>query len=189
MPEMIETVDADALARELEAFAGLLHACVHAGASINFVMPFPPGQAAAFWRSKVLPAMRAGTRLVLAARRQNRLAGSVQLDLDTPPNQPHRAEITKLMVHPDFRRNGLARGMMAAVERLALAHDRSLITLDTRTGDHAEPLYASLGYRTAGTIPGYSRDPFEDRLDATTIMYKALADPPAAITMAAPRSP
>ena len=78
------------------------------------------------------------------------------------------------MVHPDFRRQGIAKALMADLEGHAGQLGRSLITLDTRTGDMAEPLYASLGYRTVGVIPGYCRDPFEDRLDSTTIMYKTL---------------
>jgi hypothetical protein len=152
----------------------LLHACVHAGASVNFVLPFTPEDGEAFWTGKVLPAVRAGGRVVLVAQQSGRMAGSVQLRVDTPPNQPHRAEVSKLLVHPEFRRRGLARALMAAIERRAAGLGRSLLTLDTRTGDTAEPLYASLGYETAGVIPGYCRDPFEDRLDATTIMYKKL---------------
>lgn len=165
------------LERALPELAGLLHACVLDGASVNFVLPYAPAEAEAFWRDKVLPAVRAGARLLLVARLggpAGRIAGSVQLALDTPPNQPHRAEVSKLLVHPDFRRRGVARALMAALEREAARRGRSLLTLDTRTGDKAEPLYASLGYATAGVIPGYCRDPHEDRLDATTIMYKAL---------------
>ena len=169
----IVALSAPELETRLNEFAALLHACVHAGASINFVLPFPLQEAETFWRAKVLPGLRAGTRILFAAEADGRLAGSVQLDCDTPPNQPHRAEVSKLMVHPDFRRRGIARALMAALERRAGDLGRSLITLDTRTGDMAEPLYASLGYVTAGTIPGYCRDPFADRLDATTIMYKA----------------
>ncbi len=172
-------VAAEDLASRLDAFAALLHACVHAGASVNFVMPFPEAEARAFWERKVLPAVRDGARVLLAAESGERIVGTVQLALDTPPNQPHRAEVSKLLVDPAFRRRGIARALMAAVEQVAAALGRSLLTLDTRTGDHAEPLYASLGYVTAGTIPGYCRDPFADRLDATTIMYKRLEVPEA----------
>jgi ribosomal protein S18 acetylase RimI-like enzyme len=77
-------------------------------------------------------------------------------------------------VHPDFRRLGLAKALMAELERQAGERGRSLLTLDTRTGDKAEPLYASLGYTTAGIIPGYCRDPFQGNLDSTTLMYRAL---------------
>ncbi|WP_371744756.1 GNAT family N-acetyltransferase [Nordella sp. HKS 07] len=118
--------------------------------------------------------MAIGTRLLLVATCGERIAGAVQLDIDTPANQPHRAEIRKLLVHPDFRRLGIARLLMAGIEDHARALGRSLLTLDTRTGDNAEPLYASLGYRTVGVIPGYCRDTHKDRLDSTTIMYKNL---------------
>lgn len=155
-------------------FAGLLHACVHAGANINFVLPFSRDDAEAYWRDKVLPPVRAGTRIVWIADTGDTIAGSVQLDTDTPPNQLHRAEVTKLLVHPDHRRRSIARAMMAALHRHAAGLGRTLITLDTRTGDMAEPLYASLGYHTVGTIPDFCRDPVEDRLHPTTIMYKVL---------------
>ena len=152
----------------------LLHACVHAGASIGFVLPYAEEEGAAFWREKVLPAACEGGVVLLVARRRGRIAGCVLLDCSTMPNQRHRAEARKLMVHPHFRRQGIARALMAELERQAALRGRRLITLDTRTGDHAEPLYASLGYATAGVIPGYCRAPLDDRLESTTIMYKAL---------------
>lgn len=158
----------------VDELAKLMQACVHAGASINFIMPFPIDESLDFWRRKVQPALNDGIRVLLVARHEGKIAGSVQLDCDTPPNQPHRAEITKLMVHPDLRRRGVARTLMHEVEAIALQRGRNLITLDTRTGDSAEPLYASLGYKTAGIIPGYCRDTHEERLEATTIMHKDL---------------
>lgn len=163
------------IADHLPELGALLHACVHAGASIGYVLPFAAEDGEAFWRNTVRPAVRSGTRLLLVARVAGRIAGSVQLDWDTPPNQTHRAEVRKLLVHPAFRRQGLARRLMAELEQHARRLNRSLLTLDTRTGDAAEPLYASLGYAVAGVIPGFCRDPFAaDQLDPTTIMYKAL---------------
>lgn len=171
----VSIVSAAELEERTGEFAALLHACVHAGASVNFVLPFPPEEAAAFWRVTVLPAVRKGTRIVWTAEMAGRVVGSVQLDHDTPPNQPHRAEVTKLLVHPDFRRRGIARALMGALEHHAAIQGRKLITLDTRTGDSAEPLYVSLGFTSVGVIPAYSRDPFDaGRFDATTIMYKRL---------------
>ena len=170
----ISAFAADDIDRHLPELSALLQACVHNGASISFVLPFTPQDGETFWRRKVLPAVRSGGLLLLVARQAGVIAGSVQLDHDTPPNQPHRAEVRKLMVHPDFRRRGIARSLMAELERYAVEMGRSLITLDTRTGDAAEPLYASLDYKTVGVIPDFCRDTFEDRLDPTTIMYKAL---------------
>jgi ribosomal protein S18 acetylase RimI-like enzyme len=170
----ISMFSADDIADQVRELGALLHACVYDGASIGFVLPFTADDGEAFWRDKVLPAVRNGTRVLLVAHTSGRIVGSVQLDCDTPPNQPHRAEVRKLLVHPAVRRQGIAHALMAELELLARQRGRSLLTLDTRTGDKAEPLYASLGYKTVGVIPGFCRDPIEDRLDATTIMYKAL---------------
>lgn len=164
--------------RELEAalpaLADILHACVHDGASVGFVLPFPRLEAEAFWREAVLPPLQAGRRVLLAARAGGRIVGTAQLIHDTPPNQPHRAEVAKVLVHPDARRHGAARSLMAAVEAEARSLERSLLTLDTRSGDAAEALYASLGYVVAGVVPNWCRDAVSPRLDPTTIMYKTL---------------
>lgn len=165
---------ADDISRHLPELARLLHDCVHAGASIGFIMPHTMPEAEAFWRDKVAVPVGNATRLLLVALNGERIAGAVQLDYDTPANQPHRAEIRKLLVHPDFRRQGMARTLMARIEDEARRLRRSLLTLDTRTGDDAEPLYAAIGYQTTGVIPGYCRDTHKDRLDSTTIMYKNL---------------
>ena len=169
----IVELDGEGAAREVEALAQVLHACVHAGASVSFILPFPLEEARAFWR-RVAADVAAGGKRLLVARLGGRTVGTVQLILATPPNQAHRGEVAKLLVHPEERRHGIARALMRRLEELAHASGRTLITLDTRTGDKAEPLYASLGYRLAGVIPGYSRAPDSDRMDATSYMYKAL---------------
>jgi GNAT superfamily N-acetyltransferase len=170
----ISLLPAAEIARHLPELGLLLHACVQAGASVGFVLPCPEEEAATFWRKKVLPAAGEGLLLLLVARRDERLVGTVLLDCDTLPNQRHRAEARKLLVHPAFRRQGIARALMAELEDRAHRLGRTLLTLDTRTGDDAEALYLSMGYRTAGIIPGYCRAPFDDRLESTTILYKAL---------------
>ena len=170
----ISRFSADDVGRNVRELGALMHVCVHAGASIGYILPYSTHDGEAFWTSKVQPAVADGTRVLLVATKKGRIVGSVQLDYDTPPNQPHRAEVRKLMVHPDFRRQGIARALMAEIERLASELKRSLLTLDTRTGDSAEPLYASMGYRTVGIVPGYCLDPLTPKLDSTTIMYKAL---------------
>jgi ribosomal protein S18 acetylase RimI-like enzyme len=165
---------ADDLAARIGEFAALLRACVADGASVGFVLPFSMAAADSYWRDKVLPGLRGGGVVLLAAEQAGRIVGTVQLDHDTFPNQRHRAEVRKLLVHPDHRRRGIARALMAEIERHAVSLGRGLLTLDTRTGDSAEPLYASLGYRIAGMIPGYCRDTIVDRFDPTTIMYKSV---------------
>jgi GNAT superfamily N-acetyltransferase len=177
MPELeITQSDPASPAADLEGLAEVLHASVHAGASVSFVLPFSLDDARAFWRDAVLPRVESGARRLLIARWNGRLAGTVQLLLDTPPR--HRAEIAKLLVHPGVRRAGIARALMYAVEALARDAGRTLLTLDTRTGDHAEPLYLSLGYVVAGVIPNYARSPLSPALEATTIMYKVLQRAP-----------
>lgn len=159
----------------LGALGEVLHACVHAGASVGFVLPFPPEEARAYWRDAVLPAVAAGRRRLFAATVDGRLVGTAQLVLDTMPNQRHRADVAKVLVHPAARRAGVARALMRAVEAAALGAGRTLLTLDTRRGDAAEPLYLGLGYAVAGVIPRYCRAPDSERLDDTTVMYKHLA--------------
>ena len=174
----IEPLDAAGAAEALEALAELLHACVHAGASVNFVLPFPMQEARAFWRDKALPAVARGQRRLLVARSGGRIVGSVQLDLATPPNQAHRGDVAKLLVHPDARRQGIARALMIALEALAAREGRWLLTLDTVTGAAAEPLYLSLGFEIAGRIPDYALAPDASRFEATTVMFKLLDKPP-----------
>lgn len=171
----ISMLSADAIAEHAGALGALMHACVHAGASIGYVLPYPVADSEAFWIDKVRPGVQVGTRVLLVARQGERIVGSVQLDFDTPPNQPHRAEVRKLLVDPAWRRQGIAQALMAELERQARRLGRTLLTLDTRSGDMAEPLYVALGYTVVGVIPGYCRDAVDaGRLDATTIMFKQL---------------
>ena len=170
----IVTLDPAAITARLPQLADLLHACVQDGASVGFILPFSRQDSAQFWRGNVLPTVARGVRQLLVAELDGTLAGAVQLDWDTPPNQAHRAEVRKLLVHPMYRRRGMARQLMQAVETQARALPRSLLTLDTRSDDHAQPLYLSLGYQVAGSIPGYALAPEGGRLDATTIMYRQL---------------
>jgi ribosomal protein S18 acetylase RimI-like enzyme len=164
---------------DVDMLVEVLHAVVHDGAGVSFVVPFSPGEARAFWLEKVLPGVRARTRRVLVARRAGRIAGTVQLDLAMPPNQQHRAEVAKLLVHPSARRRGIARALMVALEGIARAEGRSLLTLDTWTGRGGEALYRSLGYVAAGVIPRYARGSLTADLEPTTIMYKDLPPPEA----------
>jgi len=166
--------DPGRVSEDIDALGRVLHACVHLGATVSFVLPFSDDDARAFWRYKVLPGVSDGTCRVLVARKAGRIVGTVQLDLGTPPNQPHRAEVRKLLLHPEARRLGIARALMVAVEEQARQSGRTLLTLDTTTGDAAEPLYLSIGYVKVGEIPRYSLRPDSSKLEATTVMYKEL---------------
>jgi GNAT superfamily N-acetyltransferase len=168
------TPEQSCVADDIRMLGRLLHACVSAGASVGFVQPFSCLDAEAFWNCKVLPAVQSGACRVLVARIGGEIVGTAQLDLATPPNQPHRAEVRKVLVHPDARRRGIARLLMLALEKEAHQAHRNLLTLDTVTGGAAEPLYLSLGYVKVGIIPGYALRPDTPELDATTIMYKQL---------------
>lgn len=173
-PAIISCLDLSAMDRNLEALAGVLHDCVRDGASVNFVMPFTRNAARNFWVSKVRPGVGSGEIVLLVAVVESALAGTVRLQCITPPNQPHRAEVGKLLVAPQFQRRGIARALMVELEVQAATRNRDLITLDTRTGDKAEQLYISLGYQTVGAIPGFSKDPYTDQLNGTTLMFKQL---------------
>lgn len=170
----IEELGAEALDAALPELARVLHASVHAGASIGFVLPFPLDEAAAFWRG-VRPSVASGERLLLVARLDGRIAGTASLLLVGTPNGRHRAEVAKVMVHPEARRRGIAAALMRGVEAAARQHGRTLLLLDTTTGRDAERLYAALGYRLVAVLPGYALDP-DGAMGPTSLMRKDLPD-------------
>jgi ribosomal protein S18 acetylase RimI-like enzyme len=104
------------LDNDIEMLGDVLQACVRAGASVSFLLPFSHDEAKPFWSSQVLPAVISHSRCVLIVRLGRKIVGTVQLDFASPPNQPPRAEIRKLLVHPDARRRGIAKSLMSAVE-------------------------------------------------------------------------
>lgn len=167
-----------AAAVEFEALlpnlTSILHACVHDGASVGFILPFDKAGALNFWRESLEPGLLAGSKHLLIAQVGHETVGTVILDCGTMPNQPHRADVSKLLVHPDFRRKGIARMLMLALEGLASEMGRTTLTLDTRPGDGADTLYKSLGFQVVGNIPNFCVDTLSPRLDPTTIMYKLL---------------
>lgn len=171
---MIEIVrlDEKAAERHLDDLSELLTDAVDDGAAVTFLAPIPRSQAAAFWRDRI-KAVTAKHCVLLAAFDDGKLVGSVQITLDTPPNQRHRADINKLVVLKTARRRGIARLLMEAVHREAVKERRTLLTLDTRKNDAAEPLYRSLGYVEIGVVPRYSRN-VEGTLDAAVFFYKEL---------------
>jgi ribosomal protein S18 acetylase RimI-like enzyme len=169
----VASLDPASFARSVDRLAEILQACVHEGASVGFILPFEIDEARAYWLNRVAPAHAAGGKLVLVATLGGEVAGTAQLDLDSMPSKRHHAEVSKVLVDPRFRRAGVARSLMREIERRATKEGRWLLTLDT-AGDAAEALYRSLGYSLGGTLPSYARDAFEDRYDATRLMYKDL---------------
>jgi ribosomal protein S18 acetylase RimI-like enzyme len=155
----------------IERLAEILVATVAAGGSVHFMHPVAPGAAEDYWRQAL--ADTAG-RVVLGGFLEGRLVGTVTLWLDTPPNQPFRAEIWKLMTDPAARRRGVARALMREAERLAVERGRCLLNLDTASQGGAGPLYESLGWVRVGEIPGYAHQP-HGGLVGTTIYYKQIA--------------
>jgi hypothetical protein len=145
------------------------------GGSVSFMHPLAPDVAADFW-TRSLAAADAGNRVVLGASLTGQLAATVTLDLDTPPNQPHRADIAKLMTRLGHRGRGLARALMMEAERIAIAHGRTLLTLDTAEEDGAAGLYEGLGYQYAGTIPDYALKPLGG-FTGTKLYFKRIGDP------------
>ncbi len=145
---------------------------VAGGGSVSFMHPLAPETAAEFW-ARSLAAADAGKRVVLGATLDGELAGTVTLDLDTPPNQPHRADVAKLMTRVRHRGRGVARALMLEAERIAAADGRTLLTLDTASEDGAAGLYEALGYEFAGAIPDYAYKPLGG-LTATLLYFKRL---------------
>jgi len=134
--------------------------------------PLSSPDAEAFWR-RSLAAAEAGERIVLGAFEDDRLVASVTLLLDCPPNQPHRAEIAKLMTRVDARGRGHARALMREAELLAVYHGRTLLNLDTAEEDGAAGLYEGLGFQRVGLIPDYALKP-HGGLTGTIIYYKRI---------------
>ncbi|MDB5369838.1 MAG: family N-acetyltransferase [Roseomonas sp.] len=169
---VVEALDAAAAASAERRLAAILVACVDAGASVSYLPPLAVETARTFWR-RVSGDVAMGNRLLLVAWVDGRMAGTVQIDLATPGNQRHRAELGKLLVHPDFRRAGTGRALMQRAEQAARGMGRTLLTLDTRAGDDGEALYRSLGWQEGGRIPGYATDS-KGALHDTLFFYKPL---------------
>ena len=157
---------------QLDALAAVLHDCVAGGASVSYMAPFSPEEARSAFAGFVAEAEE-GRRLILAAFVEGDLVGTVQVILALPPNQPHRAEIAKLLVHREARGRGIAQQLMERAEAEARAEGKTLLVLDAVTGGDAARLYARLGWTTVGVIPGYALYPDGQPCD-TTYFWKAL---------------
>src|SRR5712671_962053 len=156
----------------IDELADVLIDCVEGGASVSFMHPLTRDRAVAFWR-RVAQGVAAGERALLVAEDAQGLCGTVQLVFDLPENQPHRADLSKMLVHRRVRRQGLGAALMRAAEATALECGKTLLVLDAVTGGDAERLYERLGWQRVGVIPGYALFP-RGGLCATTVFYRDL---------------
>ncbi|MBB4567674.1 GNAT family N-acetyltransferase [Rhizobium leucaenae] len=147
--------------------------CVNGGASVGFMQPYGPGDAAPYWQG-VADSVETGATLLLVAAIEGKIVGTVQVGAAQMPNQPHRGDLKKLLVHRRARGRGLARLLMEAAEREAVRFGKTLLVLDTATGSDAEAIYPRLGWQRVGVIPDYAMWPEGGPCD-TTIFYKRIA--------------
>jgi len=158
---------------QIDALSDVLIDCVEGGASVSFMHPLTRDRAVSFWR-KVARGVAAGERALLVAEDARGLCGTVQLAFDLPENQPHRADLAKMLVHRRARRQGLGAALMRAAEATARECGKTLLVLDAVTGGDAARLYESLGWVRVGDIPDYALLP-RGGLCSTTVYYRDLA--------------
>jgi GNAT superfamily N-acetyltransferase len=169
----IRRVGANEAAACVEALADLLIDCVEGGASVSFMAPLPRERALAFWCG-VAEGVAKGERVLLVADdADGQLVGTVQLITGLPDNQPHRADVAKMLVHRRARRRGIAQQLMAALDDEARAERRTVLVLDTVTGGDAERLYQRAGWQRVGDVPAYALMPNGEPC-GTTFYYKHL---------------
>ncbi len=169
-PAPVRRLDA-ATDRDIAQLADVLLDCVEGGASVSFMHPLPRDEALAFWRGVCASAAR-GERVLLVAEDEAGIVGTVQVVLAMPPNQPHRGDVAKMLVHRRARRRGIGALLMQAAEAAARAAGKTLLVLDTASAD-AERLYARSGWQRVGRIPGFALLPRGEPCD-TVIFYRML---------------
>jgi ribosomal protein S18 acetylase RimI-like enzyme len=155
------------------ALSEILIEVVANGGSVSFMHPLSVQAASDFWQASLASAGR-DERIVLGAFDGDELVGTVTLLLDLPPNQPHRAEIAKMMTRLSHRHRGIATALLRTAEQMAVARGRSLLVLDTAVEDGASKLYEAVGFRLAGIIPDYALKP-HGGLTGTMVYWKRLA--------------
>ncbi|CDY77646.1 GCN5-related N-acetyltransferase [Caballeronia glathei] len=169
----VRRISAGEAAERMEALAEVLVDCVEGGASVSFMLPLPREKAVAFWRGVAEGVARGERALVIAEDGEGRIVGTVQMVLSQPDNQPHRADIAKMLVHRRARRRGIAQRLMNAIDEIAREEGKTVLVLDTVTGGDAERLYERTGWQRAGVVPKYALMP-DGAFCATTFYYKHL---------------
>ena len=167
---LLTPADADAARPDL---VDLLLDCVEGGASVNFVQPMTRRKSEDWWQGALASHAR-NERVILVAEQDGRIDGSVQVVPAGQENQPHRADIAKLLVHRRARRNGLGAALMQAAEREARRIGRTLLTLDTETGSAGERLYQRLGWTLFGQVPAYATAAYGTHRQTCSFFYKLL---------------
>jgi GNAT superfamily N-acetyltransferase len=150
----------------------ILSDAVNSGAGVSFLLPFHDADGEAYWAEQAA-AVDAGRKIVFTAHEDGVIAGTVSLERAWPPNQPHRGEISKMLVHRDFRRRGVGKLLLQALETEARRIGLTLLTFDTVADSPAEAFYRNLGFTCIGYIPDYALSP-TGQLDATAIFFKKL---------------
>lgn len=168
----IRRLDAAQASAHVPDLAAVLVDCVMQGGSVNFMQPYSQAEGEAFFAG-VADGVAGGGVILLAAFDGARLIGTVQVHPAMKPNQPHRVDIAKMLVHSDARRRGVGEALLRAAEREALALGRTLGVLDTETGSAGDRLYARCGWIRAGIIPDYALKPMGG-LAPATFFYKRL---------------
>ena len=171
-PSKLEIIAVTSEPSMISALAELLVETVANGGSVSFMHPLARETAVAFWESSLASADR-GERVILGASENGALIGTVTLLLDCPPNQPHRAEIAKMMTRLNHRGRGVARALMVAAEQFAIERGRTMLTLDTAAEEGAAGLYEKMGFQRAGEIPDYALKP-HGGLTGTILYWKRL---------------
>ncbi|ASV85212.1 acetyltransferase domain protein [Ochrobactrum quorumnocens] len=169
---MIRVLNFEEARAAIPALAEIITDCVNGGASVGFMAPCETHDFIPYW-NRVANEVDAGETALLIAEHQGEIVGTVQLGLSQMPNQPHRADLKKLLIHTKARGLGIARKLMEAAEESARNHRKTLICLDTATGSHAEAIYTHLGWERVGVIPNYALYP-DGSPCATTLFYKGL---------------
>lgn len=169
----IQIYTREAILAHLPQLADILHSCVLGGASVSFMLPYSHGQACDFWRGVADSVGREERTVLVCLDAEGQPVGTVQLITDQPDNQPHRADVAKLLVHQNARRCGAAGQLMQALEAVAREQGKSVLVLDTATGSGAETFYQRAGWQKVGEIPRYALMP-DGEMTATSVFYKFL---------------
>lgn len=167
----VRRASAQEAVESVEPLADVLIDCVEGGASVSFMLPLARQTAVDFWRGVADGVARDERVLLIAKNSAGTIIGTVQMIVSLPENQPHRADIAKLLVHRSARRRGVAQRLMEAIEQMAQTERKSVLVLDTATGGAAERLYEGAGWQRVGVVPNYALMP-DGAFCATTFFYK-----------------